>query len=194
MERITRTAEGNPLYVEQTLSMLVEDGTLLWEDGVCHLTADPETIDIPPTISALIAARLDQLGQLERDVVERGAVIGQTFWAGAVAALMPADLEPAIAPSLRALTAKELVAPDGSNFEGQDAYSFRHILIRDSTYGGLLKRDTSRAARAVRRLVGLVHRRPGDRVRGDHRLSPRAVVPESARPRSPGRRRPHRRR
>ena len=120
--------------------MLVEDGTLRWEDGVWHLTADPEAIDIPPTISALIAARLDQLAQLERTVVERGAVIGQTFWVGAVAALMPdraRGRDHAVPPDA---VGKELVAPDRSTFDGQDAYSFRHILIRDSTYGGLLKR------------------------------------------------------
>jgi class 3 adenylate cyclase/tetratricopeptide (TPR) repeat protein len=139
-ERITRTAEGNPLYVEQTLSMLIHDGTLRWEDGAWQLTADPATIDIPPTIAALITARLDQLAQQERMVVERGAVIGQTFWVGAVAELSPAEIVPAVNPSLDALTAKELIAPDHSTFYDQAAYSFRHILIRDSAYGGLLKR------------------------------------------------------
>jgi class 3 adenylate cyclase len=139
-ERIARTAEGNPLYVEQTLSMLIDDGTLVWVDGAWQLTADAATLDIPPTISALITARLDQLAQQERVVIERGAVIGQTFWLGAVAELAPDELAPAVEPSLQALTTKELVAPDRSTFVGQEAYSFRHILIRDSAYGGLLKR------------------------------------------------------
>jgi hypothetical protein len=139
-ERITRTAEGNPLYVEQTLSMLIDDGTLRWADGAWELTADASTIVIPPTISALITARLDQLAQQERTVVERGAVIGQTFWVGAVAELTPSELATSVTPSLKTLTQKELVSPDRSAFEGEDAYSFRHILIRDSAYGGLLKR------------------------------------------------------
>jgi class 3 adenylate cyclase/tetratricopeptide (TPR) repeat protein len=139
-ERITHTAAGNPLYVEQTLSMLIDDGTLRWVDGSWQLTADPATLEIPPTISALITARLDQLAQQERMVVERAAVIGQTFWVGAVAELAPAELSQAVEPSLQTLTTKELVGPDQSTFVGQEAYSFRHILIRDSAYGGLLKR------------------------------------------------------
>jgi tetratricopeptide (TPR) repeat protein len=120
--------------------MLVDDGTLRWEDGAWRLTSDPATLDIPPTISALITARLDQLAQQERMVVERGAVIGQTFWVGAVAELTPSEFAESVEPSLKALTSKELVAADRSTFDGQDAYSFRHILIRDSAYGGLLKR------------------------------------------------------
>jgi class 3 adenylate cyclase/tetratricopeptide (TPR) repeat protein len=140
LERITLTAEGNPLYVEQTLSMLIDNGTLRWADGAWELTADPATIEIPPTISALITARLDQLAQQERIVVERGAVIGQTFWVGAVAELTPSELATAVTPSLEVLIGKELVRHDRSAFEDEDAYSFRHILIRDSAYSGLLKR------------------------------------------------------
>jgi class 3 adenylate cyclase/tetratricopeptide (TPR) repeat protein len=139
-ERLARTAGGNPLYVEQTLSMLIDSGVLRSDGGAWRLVGDLDSVEIPPTIAALISARLDHLAGGERTVMERASVIGQTFYTGAVAELSPDELAPVVPAALKALTVKELVAPDSSTFLGEDVFSFRHILIRDAAYGGLLKR------------------------------------------------------
>ena len=77
--RITEAAEGNPLYVEQMLAMLTENGRA------------SDDVAIPPTIHALLAARLDRLEPEERAVIERASVIGKEFWRGAIAELTPVE-------------------------------------------------------------------------------------------------------
>jgi class 3 adenylate cyclase/tetratricopeptide (TPR) repeat protein len=140
--RIIGAAEGNPLFVEQMLSMLIDDGALRREeDGSWIMLAGIGEITIPPSISALLTARLDRLGATERSVIERAAVIGQVFYRGAIEELAPEVLRVAVGPSLRALSEKELVRQDEtSQLAGQQTYRFLHILIRDAAYQGLLKR------------------------------------------------------
>jgi class 3 adenylate cyclase/tetratricopeptide (TPR) repeat protein len=122
-ERIREAAEGNPLFVEEMLALVEESG-----DG---------EVTVPPTIQALLAARLDQLEPLERAVLERGAVEGKVFHRGAVEALAPE--EPQVPQRLLSLVRKELVRPDESVFAGDDAFRFRHLLIRDAAYDALPK-------------------------------------------------------
>ena len=86
-DRIARTAEGNPLFVEQMISMLIDDGRLVQEDGRWVVVGDLETISVPPGIHALLAARLERLDADERAVLGRAAVIGQIFYIGALEAL-----------------------------------------------------------------------------------------------------------
>ena len=92
---------------------------------------------IPPTIQALLAARLDQLDPSERGVLEVGAIEGRLFHRGAVQALVPT--EPQVTTRLTALVRKELVRPDKPQIVGDDAFRFRHLLIRDAAYDGLPK-------------------------------------------------------
>ena len=121
-ERITRAAGGNPLYVEEMLAMASETvGEIL----------------VPPTLQALLAARLDQLETAERGVLERGAVEGEVFHRGAVQALAPNETQ--ITPRLAALVRKELIRPDRSQLVGEDGFRFRHLLIRDAAYEALPK-------------------------------------------------------
>ena len=94
-------------------------------------------ITVPPTIQALLAARLDQLDVSERDVLQRGSVEGRIFHRGAVQALAPE--EPHVAAQLTSLVRKELVRPDKTQFAGEDAFRFRHLLIRDAAYDALPK-------------------------------------------------------
>ena len=96
-------------------------------------------VDVPPTIQALLAARLDQLAAPERSVLERGAVEGELFHHGAVSALSPD--EPQLSNRLTALVRKEFVRPDTPQLAGTDAFRFRHLLIRDAAYHGMAKAE-----------------------------------------------------
>ncbi|HUY56306.1 MAG TPA: adenylate/guanylate cyclase domain-containing protein, partial [Candidatus Micrarchaeaceae archaeon] len=139
--RIAVAAGGNPLYVEQMISMLIDDGTFRKaDDGSWAVTRNLDHLEVPPSISALIAARLDRLGVAERAVLERGAVIGLSFSATMVAALCPEGLRGEVASGLATLTSKEFLRPDEPDSESEPSYLFLHALIRETTYGGLLKR------------------------------------------------------
>jgi len=125
--RITDAAEGNPLFVEQMLAMLTENG--------------PASTDlaIPPTIHALLAARLDRLEPEERALVERASVIGKEFWRGPVVELTRTEEREASGPRLMTLMRKEFIEPAASIFPEEDGFRFRHILIRDAAYLGIPK-------------------------------------------------------
>jgi class 3 adenylate cyclase/tetratricopeptide (TPR) repeat protein len=137
--RIAEAAEGNPLFVEQVLSMLIDDELLRRDDGHWVPTADLTTIPIPPTIHALLGARLDRLASEERQVIERAAVVGKVFYQGAVSELAPELLRPAVGSHLMTLVRKDLIRPDEAGFGREPTFRFRHILIRDAAYGGMPK-------------------------------------------------------
>src|SRR6266536_1668032 len=124
--KITRAAGGNPLFIEEMLAMAGE--------------AEGEVV-VPPTLQALLAARLDQLETAERSVLERGAVEGEIFHRGAVQALTPDETQ--VTPRLAALVRKQLIRPDRPQLAGEDGFRFRHLLIRDAAYEALPK--TTRA-------------------------------------------------
>ena len=125
--RVSEVAQGNPLFAEQLVAMLAEE-----------VRAAAELVALPPTIQALLAARLDRLDQGEREVLQRAAVVGKEFWPGAVAALNGGD--EALGATLLGLVRRELVEPAVSGIPGQDGFRFRHVLIRDAAYAGIPKR------------------------------------------------------
>ena len=92
---------------------------------------------VPPTLRALLAARLDQLEPAERSVLERGAIEGEIFHRGAVQALAPDETQ--VTPRLAALVRKELIRSDRPQLAGEDGFRFRHLLIRDAAYDALPK-------------------------------------------------------
>jgi class 3 adenylate cyclase len=121
-EKIARAAGGNPLFIGEMLA----------------IAQDAEgDVSVPPTLQALLAARLDQLETTERSVLERGAVEGEIFHRGAVQALAPEETD--VMPRLAALVRKELVRPDKTQLAGEDGFRFRHLLIRDAAYDALPK-------------------------------------------------------
>jgi class 3 adenylate cyclase/tetratricopeptide (TPR) repeat protein len=125
-ERIVQVAEGNPLFVEQLAAMQAETG-----DG----------LEVPPTLQALLAARIDRLGEQERAAAQRGSVEGRLFHRGAVAALLPEPERPEVGAHLLSLVRKELIRPDRATLPGDDAFRFGHILIRDAAYEAIPKRQ-----------------------------------------------------
>ncbi|MBI4259756.1 MAG: tetratricopeptide repeat protein, partial [Actinobacteria bacterium] len=138
--RIAEAAEGNPLFVEEMLAMLIDEGLLARRDGGWEPTGDLTAIAVPPTIHALLAARLDRLSEGERTVLERAAVAGKEFSGAAVAELCPQPLRPAAGRHLMSLVRKELLAVRPGE-QGGDGFRFRHLLIRDAAYEGLPKRS-----------------------------------------------------
>ena len=128
--RILDAAGGNPLFVEEMVAMVAE-----LQGGNGELGE----ITVPPTIQALLAARLDQLDPHERIVLERGSVEGNVFHRGVVEALAPEEHE--VPRQLMSLVRKELVRPDRAELAGDDAFRFRHLLIRDAAYDALPKAE-----------------------------------------------------
>lgn len=118
---------GNPLFLEETIRMLAE------RDGAAG------TDRIPDTVQALIAARIDRLPSGERTLLRRAAVVGRTFWTGAVGHLSP-ELD--VEPLLDNLLLRDFVVRESrSSISGEAAYRFKHVLIREIAYGGLSKRE-----------------------------------------------------
>ena len=121
-QRIVRASGGNPLFLTEMVALRSEGGG---------------EVEVPPTLRAVLAARLDQLDEPERRVLERGAVEGELFHRGTVQALAPEETE--VTPRLAALVRRDLVRPDQPVLPREDAYRFRHILIRDAAYEALPK-------------------------------------------------------
>ena len=101
------------------------------------MAAEDADVEVPPTLKALLAARLDQLDEAERRVLERGSVEGEIFHRGGVQALAPEETQ--VTTRLAALVRRQLVRPDRAQIAGDDGYRFRHLLIRDAAYDALPK-------------------------------------------------------
>lgn len=140
-DRIRTAAEGNPLFVEELLEMLIDEGTLAREEGRWAARGDLSGIAVPPTIQALLAARLDGLGAPERSVLERGSVEGALFHREAVSELSPEAQRDMVGSTLMTLTRREFVAPERAEIVGREAYRFRHQLIRDAAYQAIAKQS-----------------------------------------------------
>jgi class 3 adenylate cyclase/tetratricopeptide (TPR) repeat protein len=138
--RIAAASEGNPLFVEQLLEMMVEEGLLRRDGEVWVAAGDLSTVSMPPTIHALLAARLESLDSEEREVIDAASVVGQLFVQGAVEELVPQRITD-VPRVLTALVRKQLVRNEQPDLSGERRYRFGHILIRDATYRGLLKRS-----------------------------------------------------
>jgi class 3 adenylate cyclase/tetratricopeptide (TPR) repeat protein len=139
LAQLAEVAEGNPLFAEEMLRMLVDDGRLRRDNGSWTITEDSSTVAIPPTIHALLTARLDRLDQEERAVIERASVVGRQFWWRAITELSPDEKRGGLGGRLQSLTRKELIRPDRSDLSEEDTFRFAHILICDAAYRGIPK-------------------------------------------------------
>src|SRR6185436_61701 len=136
--RIATAAEGNPLYVEQIVSMLVETGAIERAGDGWVARHGSEQLQLPPSVQALVASRLDALKSEERAVVDPASVIGLTFAFEAVSELVDEAVRPGIGEDLEVLSTKQLVR----RLPEEDVlYRFGHQIIRDTAYGSLLKRN-----------------------------------------------------
>lgn len=124
--RVAAAAEGNPLFLEQ-LAALAEEG-------------DAVGAEVPSTIQALLAARVDRLDPDEREVLQCAAIEGRVFHRGALSALVPSELSGPLSRHLMSLLRKEFIRPDRSMFGDDDGFRFAHILVRDAVYASTPKR------------------------------------------------------
>jgi class 3 adenylate cyclase/tetratricopeptide (TPR) repeat protein len=125
-EALERT-EGSPLFVEETIRMLVESGS-----------GNGSSDRVPDTLQALIAARIDHLPPAAKTLLQRGSVIGRVFWKGALEHLSP-DVEGTDALVDDLLQREFLLREPRSSISGETAYRFKHLLIREVAYTGMTK-------------------------------------------------------
>ena len=133
VDRICETAEGNPLYVEQLTAMLRDQGLLV--DGV-WTGSDHAEIEIPETLQALVAARLDRLDPVPRLILERASVEGRRFRAAAVRALAPDVRRDEVEAATASLERSGLVQPED---ETGGRWRFAHALLLEAAYRRLSK-------------------------------------------------------
>jgi class 3 adenylate cyclase/tetratricopeptide (TPR) repeat protein len=138
--RIIAAAEGNPLFVEQMLSMMIDDGVLVRRNGQWASSSDLGEITVPPSIQALLAARLDLLGPEERAVIEAASVAGLVFPEDALRELVSPEVATQMVALLGSLSRKRLIHSEPRVAGSDDRFRFDHVLIRDAAYQGMLKR------------------------------------------------------
>src|SRR5215217_1724751 len=123
-QRILETAEGNPLFLEHLVAVGAETGAA----------------DLPSSIQAVLAARIDHLEPGERALLEHASVQGRSFYVGAIEAVLPGSASAGNATHLVSLVQKQLIRPGRSQFGGEDAFRFSHVLVREAAYRGLPRR------------------------------------------------------
>jgi predicted ATPase/class 3 adenylate cyclase len=159
--KIAGAAEGNPLFAEEFVAMLVDDALLTREGDHWVASSNLSDLPIPATIHALLAARLEGLPADERAILMTAAVEGLVFHRGAVGELRPTPDTP-LENGLMALVRRDLIRPDTADFAGESAYRFRHGLIRDAAYHSLPK---NARADLHERFAAWLERTAGERLR-----------------------------
>jgi tetratricopeptide (TPR) repeat protein len=156
-------AGGNPLYAEEFVRMLTDRG-ILQHSGVTWRIVSDGDIPVPETVQALIAARMDTLSAERKALLYDAAVVGRTFWPGVLATMGAAD-QADVVNGLHELLRKELVRPvRRSSMQGEEEYTFWHILVRDVAYAQIPR---AQRAERHRKAAAWIERAAGERV-GDH--------------------------
>ncbi|MDQ3881195.1 MAG: hypothetical protein M3295_09010, partial [Chloroflexota bacterium] len=150
-DRIVALADGNPLFTEELIRMLMDRGVLRYVDGAWRLARPVDEVEVPGSIQAVLAARLDALPAGEKRAAQDAAVVGRIFWDAVLTDLLRQDAG-SIREVLRRLRVKELVVPrQPSALAGAAEFGFRHVLVRDVAYDSLPKRDRGAKHLAVAR-------------------------------------------
>jgi tetratricopeptide (TPR) repeat protein len=158
--RILERAEGNPFYLEEIIRRLIDDGSLARTGDRWRAVADTGAIEIPDTVQAVLASRIDLLDASDKRALQAAAVVGRVFWPGPVAELTGAP-SAELKEAFRRLETREMVlSRSGSTLAGQPEYLFKHILTRDVAYESLPRRERASAHGTV---AAWLERTAGDR-------------------------------
>src|SRR5207302_11460846 len=153
--RLVDRAEGNPLFLEEMLEGLIDRGLVSREDGGWAVADLPDDIEIPDSVQAVVASRIDLLGPAEKDALQAAALVGRVFWAGPVYDLVNGE------PDLRLLEDRDFVRRRiGSSLEGEREFAFKHAITREVAYESLPK---AKRARWHADVAGWIERRIGAR-------------------------------
>jgi class 3 adenylate cyclase/tetratricopeptide (TPR) repeat protein len=136
---IIETAEGNPLFLEQIVGMLIDEGHLRREDGRWAVVDDLSSLSIPTTIKGVLEARLERLPRTEREVLERGSIEGREFHHASVASPATEGTPSQAGAEFTGLVRRGLIEPARPLLGGGEAFRFRHALIRDAAYARVPK-------------------------------------------------------
>jgi len=136
-DRLLAKAAGNPFYLEEIIRSLIDSGVLRFEDGVWRLTADVRTLEIPDTVQAVIAARMDRLEREVRDILQMAAVLGRNFRGRLLEVLCGLD---SMMLTLYLATLEEFEFIQEMKDRGESEYAFRHPLSQEVAYESLLKK------------------------------------------------------
>lgn len=137
--RIVAASEGNPLFVEEFLRMLVDNGMIVRSEDRWLATAELGDLVVPASVQAILASRLERLTPDERAVLQRAAVVGREFYRDALEHLAADATWLQTERHLRSLVSKQLARPVASELGGSDTFQFSHLLVRDVAYGSIPK-------------------------------------------------------
>ena len=147
LPKVVERSGGNPLFAEEMARRIAEDG-------------NPGSAELPDTVQAVLAARLDALEPFERRLVQQAAVVGRTFWEASLVPLAKAEGQE-LGRALTVLQEKDILAPGAEGrLAGERELAFKHVLIRDVAYGMLPKTVRSRKHFEV---GAFIEERAGDR-------------------------------
>jgi class 3 adenylate cyclase len=172
---IVRRSEGNPLFIEELLESLIDQGIIERHDGEWSVKEIPADLEIPDTVQAVVAARLDLLEPAEKAALQAAAVIGRIFWTGPVYDLTEEE------PNLHVAEDRDFIRRrPGSSLEGETEYAFKHAITREVAYESVPK---AKRARLHAEFAEWIERRMGTRDEAAPMLSHHyaaAVDPEDA--------------
>jgi len=145
--RIVERADGLPLYAVETVRMLVASGRLALDGGRLVAAgkplgaADVGALEVPPTLHALVAARLDRLAPADRSILQDAAVLGQTFSLDGLAAISGESAD-SLSPRLDLLVRREILTVETDpRAPTRGQHAFVQALVREVAYGTLAKRE-----------------------------------------------------
>jgi class 3 adenylate cyclase/tetratricopeptide (TPR) repeat protein len=143
--RILERAEGNPFFLEEIVRQLIDAGRIVRSDERWQAVADIEDVEIPETVQAVLASRIDLLEPSDKRALQLAAVVGRVFWPGPVARLLDGESE-LLDDALDRLQDRELILGRvSSSMAGQPEFIFKHVLTRDVAYESLPRGDRIRA-------------------------------------------------
>jgi class 3 adenylate cyclase len=150
-ERILARAEGNPFFLEEIVRHLIDEGRIERSGDRWRAAPGIGDVEVPDTVQAVLAARIDLLDAPHKRALQRAAVVGRVFWPSPVRRLLNGDAEH-LDDALERFEERDLVLPRlGSSFVGEREFIFKHVLTAQVAYDSLPRRERAEAHAEVAR-------------------------------------------